>query len=75
MFSTIHSTFTRKSGVLLAGFSSRDTVRLGLLPSDLVSQASPIPFCSTDCFQYHHVEEGSGDLGLLYMNSWNTIIG
>ena len=42
---------------------------------DLVSQASPIPFRSADRVQYRHEEEGSGDLGPLYMNSWNPIIG
>jgi len=34
MFSRTHSTFNRKSDVLLAGFSSRDTFRLGLLSLD-----------------------------------------
>ena len=41
----------------------------------LVLQASPILFCSTDRFQYRHAEEESGDLGPLYMNSCNTVIG
>jgi len=40
----------------------------------LVSRASPIPFRSADRFQYRHAEEGSGDLGPLYVNSWNAII-
>ena len=47
----------------------------GLAPSELVSRASPIPFRSADRFQYRHAEEGSGDLGPLYVNSWNAIIG
>ena len=34
MFSTTHSTFARKLAVLLAGFSTRNTARLGLRPSD-----------------------------------------
>ena len=42
---------------------------------EVVSQASPIPFRSADRFQYRHAEEGSGDLGPLYVNSWNAIIG
>ena len=39
----------------------------------LVSQASPIPFHSTDCFQYQHAEEGSGDLGPLYMDLYGNL--
>jgi len=38
---------------------------------DLVSQASPILFHSAAI----SIEEGSGDLGPLYMNSWNTLVG
>ena len=41
----------------------------------VVSRAIPIPFCSTNHFQYQHEEEGSGDLGSLYVNLWNAIIG
>ena len=46
----------------------------------VVSQARPLPFHSTDCFQYRHVlqyqhvEKGSGDLEPLHMNTWNAII-
>ena len=36
---------------------------------EVVSQASPNPFRSADRFQYRHAEEGSGDLGPLYLNS------
>jgi len=39
----------------------------------LVLRAIPIPFHSTDCFQDRHVEEGSGDLGPLYMNLYGTL--
>jgi len=34
----------------------------------LVLQASPILFCSTDHFQYWHAEEGSGDLGRITLH-------
>ena len=44
-------------------------------PRKLVPWASPILFHSTNHFQYRHVEEGSGDLGPLYVNGWNEIIG
>ena len=40
----------------------------------VVSQARPFPSRSTDRFQYRHAEEGSGDLGPLHVNVWNTII-
>ena len=40
----------------------------------VVSQARPLPFHSTDFFQYWHVEKGSGGLEPLYMNAWNAII-
>ena len=44
-------------------------------PSSLVSQAIPIPFRSTDRFQYRHVEEGSGDLhvGPLYVDLYGSL--
>jgi len=44
-------------------------------PRKLVSWASPILFHSASHFQYRHAEEGSGDLGPLYVNGWNAIIG
>ena len=40
---------------------------------DLVSRASPILFRSTDCFQYRHVEEGSGDLGPLFVDLYGNL--
>ena len=36
--------------------------------------SQPIPFRSADHFQYRHTEEGSGDLGPLYMNSWMQLL-
>jgi len=46
-------------------------------PSSLhvVLRASTIPFCSTDRFQYWHVEEGSGDLhvGPLYVDLYGNL--
>ena len=39
----------------------------------LVSWAIPIKFCGTDCFQYRHAEEGSGDLGPLYVNLYRNL--
>ena len=39
----------------------------------VVSRASPIPFCSADCFQYWHEEEGFGDLAPLYMNLYGNL--
>ena len=46
-----------------------------MLNAYLVLQAIPIPFHSTDRFQYQDVKEGSGDLGPLHVNSWNAIAG
>ena len=43
------------------------------LSSCVVSQASPILFCSADCFQYWHAEEGSGDLGPLYVDLYRNL--
>ena len=40
---------------------------------DLVSQASPIPFRSADRFQYRHAEEGSGDLGPLFVDLYGNL--
>ena len=42
-------------------------------PLYVVSQARLFASCSTDCFQYRHTEEGSGDLGSLHVNIWNAI--
>jgi len=39
----------------------------------VVLQASPIPFRSGDHLQYRHVEEGSGDLGPLFMNLYRNL--
>ena len=39
----------------------------------LVSQASPILFRSTDRFQYRHAEEGSGDLGPLFVDLYGNL--
>jgi len=53
---------------MFQAFSTRAYILLMLiLPMQqehckIVSQAIPIPFCSTNLFQYQDVEEGSGDL-------------
>ena len=39
----------------------------------VVSQASPIPFRSADRFQYRHAEEGSGDLGPLFVDLYGNL--
>ena len=52
-----------------------ECAKLDTLNHGVVSRASPIPFRSADRFQYQHAEEGSEDLGPLYVNSWNAIIG
>ena len=41
--------------------------------SDVVSQASPIPFRSADRFQYRHAEEGSGDLEPLFVDLYGNL--
>jgi len=43
-------------------------------PQDSSSLASqPHPFRSGDCFQYQHAEEGSGDLGPLYVHLYGNL--
>jgi len=39
---------------------------------NVVLQAIPIPFCSTNCFQYRDAEEGSGDLRPHYVNLYGN---
>jgi len=41
---------------------------------NVVSQAIPIPFSSTNCFQYWDVEEGSGDLIPHYVNLYGNLL-
>ena len=41
---------------------------------NVVSQAIPIPFSSTNRFQYWDVEEGSGDLRPHYMNLYGNLL-
>ena len=41
---------------------------------NIVSQAIPISFSSTNCFQYWDVEEGSGDLRPHYVNLHGNLL-
>ena len=44
------------------------TLKLGYSGARLFSHARPFLFLSACCFQYRYMEEGSVDLGLLYVN-------
>ena len=37
-------------------------------------KGGPFPFYSTECFQYWHTEEGSGDLESIHVNIRKAII-